>query len=241
MEWADSGERVKRWAMPIQLAYSDSMAFIGKLVSEGLVLEPDVMSRRLLAKYIVGYPTPKTFTCTDRIGWLNPLENDAAFVFPDQTIGANSDRIVYQSEGQVSHRFNCLGTLDEWQKNVAALCVGNPLLMFAVSSAFCPVFFPFLDVTRGGFHFFGLSSEGKTTLLHAAGSVFGGGQRGYFQSWKTTPTALEITAALHNHCLLCLDEIGECENSSLAEISYMLANGAGKARGTKTLSSCGNL
>ncbi len=55
------------------------------------------------------------------------------------------------------------------------------------------------------------------------------------QTWKATANGLEIIAVGHNHALFCLDEIGEIESREVGNAAYMLANGRGKMRMTKTL------
>jgi uncharacterized protein (DUF927 family) len=88
----------------------------------------------------------------------------------------------------------------------------------------------------GGFHFRGSTSTGKTTSVFVGGSVCGGdSEHGFLQTWKATANGLEIIAADHNHSLLCLDEIGECDSREIGNVAYMLANGRGKARMTKTI------
>jgi putative DNA primase/helicase len=47
---------------------------------------------------------------------------------------------------------------------------------------------------------------------------------------------LESVAELHNHGLLCLDEIGQCDPREVSEVAYMLANGIGKSRMSRGLS-----
>jgi uncharacterized protein (DUF927 family) len=50
-------------------------------------------------------------------------------------------------------------------------------------------------------------------------------------SWRTTDNALEGAAALHNDCLLCLDEMGQAPTSQiLGKAVYMLGNGSAKGR-----------
>ena len=48
------------------------------------------------------------------------------------------------------------------------------------------------------------------------------------------------TPVLHNHALLCLDEIGEVRDAELGEIIYALGNGAGKSRMTRSITSRAN-
>lgn len=85
-----------------------------------------------------------------------------------------------------------------------------------------------LQEESGGFHFVGLSSIGKTTLLQLACSIWGGQER--LHRWRVTSNGLEAIAALHNDSLLCLDEMGQVDAREVGEIAYMLANGSGKGR-----------
>ncbi|MFN9977202.1 MAG: DUF927 domain-containing protein, partial [Phycisphaerae bacterium] len=77
----------------------------------------------------------------------------------------------------------------------------------------------------GGIHYRGPSSCGKSTLLQAAGSVFGGGGlRGWVRSWRATDNALESVAAAHCDLPLLLDEMGEAGADTVAAAAYMLAD-----------------
>ncbi len=74
-------------------------------------------------------------------------------------------------------------------------------------------------------------------MSFVAGSVFGGSddELGYCQSWKATANGLESVAEMHNHSLLCLDELAQIDGKQAADIGYMLANGYGKSRMAKTI------
>lgn len=126
------------------------------------------------------------------------------------------------------------GTLEEWQTSVARYCVGNSRLIFAVASAFAGTLLTLTDEGGGGFHCRGRSTIGKSTALLVAGSVWGGdSSKGYLDTWRATINGLETVAELHNHGLLCLDEISQCDPRTIGETAYMLANGIGKARMTR--------
>lgn len=86
----------------------------------------------------------------------------------------------------------------------------------------------------GGFNLRGTSSSGKTTALRAAASVYGG--TGYVRQWRATANGLEAIAEAHNDCLLILDELAQIDASEAGECAYLLGNGAGKSRMTKSLS-----
>ena len=104
--------------------------------------------------------------------------------------------------------------------------------------AFAAPLLSWLNMQTGGFHFFGESTEGKTTALQVASSVFGrpeDEQRGhYIQRWRLTDNALEQIAKAYSGFLLPLDEIKQCEPQIVANVVYMLGNNTGKARATDT-------
>lgn len=84
----------------------------------------------------------------------------------------------------------------------------------------------------GGLHFVENSSTGKTTIVDASCSVWG--SPGFKRSWRATSNGLEGAAALFNDCLLALDEISECDPRQVGEVVYMLGNGRGKQRASRT-------
>jgi putative DNA primase/helicase len=174
-------------------------------------------------EYINMSEPDKFITYINKVGWHSKM-----FVLPGLVVGGEDNSIIYETEctqGSVSQ----LGTLKEWQENVAKYCIGNSRLVFAVSTAFASVLMKVCDIdTNAGFHFVGSSSIGKTTTLKVAASVFG--SREYIKSWRTTDNGLEGISAKHNDCLLILDEMGQVDSAKIGEIAYMLAGGSGKTR-----------
>jgi len=84
--------------------------------------------------------------------------------------------------------------------------------MFAASAALAGPLLKLYAEQPGGFHFAGGSSTGKTTALHLAGSVLGGGgKRGFLHSWRSTSIGLESIAEAHNDLTLILDELSRCD------------------------------
>jgi putative DNA primase/helicase len=225
LEFVDADGRIHEWSMPMSMLAGDGTEYRSRLLSMGLVISSSRKARELLTTYIQSSMPDQRVRCVSRVGW-----HDEAYVLPDERFGTG-ERVLYQSTGQVDHRFRVSGTLADWQTDVARHCVGNSRLVFAIACAFAG---PLLGVTGeggGGFHFRGKSSIGKSTALAVAGSVWGGtSNKGYIESWRATANALENVAELHNHGLLCLDEISECDPRTLGETAYMLANGIGKSR-----------
>jgi putative DNA primase/helicase len=107
--------------------------------------------------------------------------------------------------------------------------------MFAIAAAFAPPLLELLGMEGGGIHFRGGSTAGKTTILRAASTVWGGGgQYGFVRTRRATDNALEAIAAIHNNAFLALDEIAEIEPKALFKAAYALANGRQKERMQKT-------
>jgi putative DNA primase/helicase len=114
-----------------------------------------------------------TFKVVTRLGW-----NSGAYVFPDDTIGKPKMRLERAFSGidtALLNKYRVKGTLKQWQKKIAAPCVGNSRLMFAVSLAFTGPILPFVSGPKsGGFQLWGPPESGKTSAGMTAGSVWGG-------------------------------------------------------------------
>ena len=83
----------------------------------------------------------------------------------------------------------------------------------------------------GCFHLYGKSSEGKTTCLRMAASVWGSGaDGGYVRTWRSTANGLEATFAGACDTCLPLDEVGQVEGRELGQALYMATGGVGKQR-----------
>jgi putative DNA primase/helicase len=204
---------------------------LGELIHHGLQFVPVGKAPNDLKRLLMGIVTDKRARCVPKVGW-----HEDTFVLPDEIFGQPQDlEMVFQPPYTTNHSYALGGTFDGWRKEVAARAVGNSRLIFAISAAFVG---PLLKIARldgGGFHYRGQSSTGKSTALHVAGSVWGGGEDcGYVRSWRTTDNALEGLALIHNDTLLPLDEIAEVDSRAAFKTAYMLSNGQGKARSNKS-------
>ena len=169
----------------------------------------------------------KLLLSSDRLGWADA--SCEAFVLGDGRILGNPDVVSLNTESSAVADAICnRGTLADWKKEVAAYCIGNPLMTTVVSLAFVGSLLEVLGRNGGGLHLRGGSSKGKTTLQQAAAMVWGSPD--LVQSWRTTDNALEVAAVSANGMLLVLDELGEVSGQALHAAAYMLANGKGKAR-----------
>jgi putative DNA primase/helicase len=217
-----------RWPMPLELLAGDGAAYRQVLLSRGLQLAEGKLGRELLSRYIQSSNPKQRMRCVNRLGWYREL-----YILPNETIGISSDEeVLFQANMLLSDQHDSKGTLKEWQENVSKYCVDNSRLCFSMSVGFAaPLLHP-LGEENGGFNLRGPSSGGKTTALKVSLSIYGGEKM--LQSWRATANGLESIAALHNDCLLCLDELGKLEPKIAGEIAYFLVNGGGKQRSDKS-------
>jgi uncharacterized protein (DUF927 family) len=199
---------------------------LGPLVSMGLRLAPARAarnSRNDLQSYLQGYDGAERARLVTRLGW-----HGDAYLLPDQQIGKSTEHLHFYEAGTALPPISQAGTLEQWQQQVGALCVGNHRLAFAASIAFAGPLLHLLGQESGGFHFHGNSSIGKSTTGRVACSVYG--PRTFERSWRSTSNAMESIAAAHSDGLLVLDELGQCDPRIVGETVYLLGNGLGKAR-----------
>jgi putative DNA primase/helicase len=227
LEFADADGNPKRWAMPASMLAGDGTQYRATLLGMGLRIGAGVTAKNQLTVYIQTEKTDKRVRCTDRTGW-----HGDQYVLPDRTIGEGDETVMFQAAGGVVSQLKQRGTLDDWKREVAALCRGNNRMLFCVSAAFAAPLLHLARIPSGGFHLFGDSSSGKSTAVKVAGSVFGG--RDYPRGWRTTDNALETVAVQHSDLLLILDEIAQVDPKVVGDTVYMLANETGKGRATQT-------
>ncbi|MCW5600149.1 DUF927 domain-containing protein [Nitrosomonas sp.] len=211
------------WPLPMEMLKGSGEEMRGMLLNMGVEIDPT--SRNQLSNYIQSQHPKKRINCVTKTGWCND-----SFVLPDAVFGRDKDNIIFQSSTNFFDEFTQAGTLEEW-KELPRLAVGNPMLIMAIASSFAGVMLDKCGLDGGGLHFFGDSSTGKTTLLDAARSVWGG--KAYRRSWKATANGIEGAASLFNDNLLCLDEISECDPQEVGKIVYSLGNGYGKQRANR--------
>ncbi len=212
--------------MPATMLSSGGDEYRAELLDGGFCISPGSKPRNLLTAYIQLSRPDDTALCTDRTGW-----HGSVFVLPNRTIGQAGQKVVYQSSAANQSHFNTAGTLEEWKEHSRLFC-GNTRAVFVVSSMFAGPLLYLLKEESGGVHIAGSSSIGKTTLLKAAQSVWGGKQ--FMKTWRATSNGLEAIAAAHSGTGLILDEIGQVDGKEAGECSYMLANGEGKQRASRS-------
>ncbi|EZH79357.1 TOPRIM and DUF927 domain-containing protein, partial [Aeromonas hydrophila] len=224
LEWQDSAGRTRRWAMPVRsLVPRNGEEVFTALLDAGLPFI-ELGHKRKLAEYLMACQPERRITCVERTGW-----HGHAYVLPQGAIGPDAEGVILQTAGYAASDVTERGTLAGWQQDVAALAVGNSRLCFALSLAFAAPLLALVGMEGGGFHLKGESTDGKTTIMKAAASVYGHPDR-FSQTWRATGNAIEGIASRRNDALLCLDELGELDGKEAGQVAYMLANGQGKGR-----------
>jgi len=216
------------WAMPMAMLSGDGSELRGELLAMGVEISHHARYR--LAEYLQDKAPKRRVECVLQTGWVGT--DFKAFVLPDTVIGPASAGVVYQSGARGSDEYAVGGTLAGWQAGIAAMAVGNPMLVLGLCSAFAGPVLARCGQESGGIHFIGDSSTGKTTIVDGATSVWGGS--GLKRSWRATSNGLEGASVLSNDALLALDEISECDPRQVGEVVYMLGNGVGKQRANRT-------
>jgi putative DNA primase/helicase len=223
LEWRDTNGKIRRWAMPMRmLVHKGGEEVFGQLAESGLSYI-NMSKKNLLRDYLMSCQPQARITCVERTGW-----HKRAYVLPNGNLGPDANEVILQTTGYVNNDFTTSGTLAEWQAQVAALAVDNSRLAFSLSCAFAAPLLSLIGVEGGGFHLKGESTDGKTTVMMAAASVYG--SEAFAHTWRATGNAIEGIASRRNDALLCLDEIKEVDGREAGLVAYMLANGQGKGR-----------
>lgn len=228
LEWQDDDGITHQWAMPLSLLQGDCSDIRRELARLGLNISPNRAARDLLASYLQVFLVEDRARCVDKLGWHGDV-----FVTASQCIGQSTEKIVFQNSNAIEPASSTKGTVDEWRDSIGNLAKGNSRLVFAISIALAPALAKLAGEDSGGFHFRGASSSGKSTALKVAASVWGNPQS-YCRLWRSTTNGLEGLASLHNDGLLILDELSQIDPREAGEAAYLLANGQGKTRASRT-------
>ena len=241
LKFFDLDWHLKSWAIPRDRLHEQGGVLGRELAAQGLPVVPG--KEKWVSRFIVQQEgvVKERIRAAGRLGWLDASESPAVFVLPDQVLGEYGQEIVYQPEAALhtAETLHGAGKLQDWQKHVAAPCVGNPILMFALMVGLAGPLVKLCAEQSGGWHIYGVTTGGKTTAAQVAASVWGCGadpQEGpevtSICKWYTTGNALEATAEIRNDMVLALDEIGEVDVQELGRIIYQLAGGLSKGRST---------
>ena len=213
-------------AIPMELLKGDCADVRGELMSLGL--ETSLAARALLTEYLLRPAPNRRVRCVPQVGWASP----DCFVLPDEVIAADQSDVILQSSELAEQVYTQSGTLAEWQDTIGRMANDNPMMQLAIAVALAGPLLERVGGESGGTHYVGDSSCGKTTLIDAGRSVWGGAS--FRRSWRTTASGLEGAACLFNDTVLVLDEIQEADPREVGSIVYSLGNGVGKQRASRS-------
>jgi hypothetical protein len=148
------------------------------------------------------------------------------FVLPKKVLGEQNG-VWFIVSGETA-QYNCRGTLQDWNDNVAKYAKDNRYLIFSICCGFSGPLLGLLGVTGIGFHLFNDSTCGKTTVLLVGTSVWGAPE--YMLVWRQTSNRLESQAASRSDTFLAIDELSMIDANSLDACLYLLPGGVAKGR-----------
>lgn len=224
VQFLDPDRQPHREVIPDAMLSGDGTELEKLLRGWGLQIAPK--GRPLLLEYLMTQQPKERARTTARTGW-HESEHGRVFVLPDRAIG-KVDEVWLFEDGAAAADYRARGTLDEWRQEVAALCLDNSRLTFAVCLAFAAPLLDLVGGESGGIHYSGESGDGKTTALRVAASVCGGPE--YMKQWRASDNSMEYLALQHCDALLAMDELAQINAKVLGDTIYMLGNANGKNR-----------
>jgi putative DNA primase/helicase len=227
LRWRDPDGRSHERFVSDEALHHDASALCAPLAAEGLDIARD--QQRAFANYLSGAQPAGRVTVVTRTGW-HTINGEDVFVLPGQCIGPKRAGGVFL-DGAAHGPYEAKGTLGDWREGVGTLAAGHTIPMLAISTALAGPLLQLAGLEGGGVNLFGRSSQGKTTCLQAAASVWGrGGSPGFVRAWRATANGLEGAAAQFTDTVMPLDELSVVDAREAAQAFYGLANGQGKQR-----------
>lgn len=225
IQFNDKDNTLHRLLIPYEHFMGEAQEALKIIANHGLMPPRQAYKKNVFINYIQDYPIEQRFRCVDRAGW-----HGNCFVTPNKTYGSSEDEeLLFHSDSKSPYTVS--GSFDDWQE-LSRLIEPHSLAVLAFSCAFSGQLVTPLGVESGGFHIYGSSTDGKSTITKASCSVWGNPKH-ISKSWRTTDNALENEAELRNDSFLNLDELRQATPKAVSDIVYMLTGGQGKARSTK--------
>jgi uncharacterized protein (DUF927 family) len=236
LRWRDTEGRRHQWAIPRRLIHRPGNEIAEELEHAGLSCGSDSRAHDLLKRVVGGVKVARLLRCVSRTGW-HVGDAGPVFVLPGgEAFGRGAADMILQAEhASADAAYRAAGNLAGWQREVAALAVGNDRLVLFLAAAFAGPLLDVLGEPSGGLHLVGDSRTGKSTAAVVAASVWGKPTAdAQLRAWRGTANGLEGTAAETSDALLVLDEMGQADAREVGDVVYMLANEAGKQRASRT-------
>jgi putative DNA primase/helicase len=160
-----------------------------------------------------------TFHVATKPGWSKGI-----FILPNGTCvpATNDFEVCLPMELRpFTDKFCCLGTLSDWRR-IPELAKGNSRFMLALALAFTGPVVKAFRFEAPMIQLFGAAGSGKSSIGVAVGSVWGGGDELFVQSWNHTANSAERIAAAFNSSFLVMDETRTANNSGAGQTAVIL-------------------
>jgi putative DNA primase/helicase len=173
---------------------------------------------------------------SEQFGWLN----DSAFLL-QEIVSHQPEQIRFRSndagESQIYDSLSAEGTFEEWSQ-ILHMIKDYPRALVALYASFTAPLLKILKADNLLVDFCGLTSTGKTTCQRIAASVWGNPDErsatSFIRNWDTTKVGLERTLATLNDLPCIIDDTKTADSRSLERFIYLLVNGHGRMRGSKS-------
>lgn len=214
----------------------DSVELTKALAQRGFNIRPGRVVATAFSEYLYTLQSPGRLHVVKSSGW-HLFGAKRLFVLPTGVVGDPEQRVIHQARLSGPSPFGTAGTLDGWQRGVAARAVGNSRLALAISCAFAGPLLDLVGEDGGIVHLRGPAKSGKTTCLRAAASAWGfpgsGSRASFLRSWRATGAGLEGVADMHSDTFLPIDELGAADAREIGDAIYFLSSGQGRTRGSR--------
>ena len=129
--------------LPMAALAAEGAALREKLLGFGLRLTPHAWARVALLEFLSSASPQRRIRCVDRSGWYGK-----SYVMHDATFGAaQTEEVMYRETGTPKEQVTkAIGTLADWQDNVARYAVGNSRVVLAL----CVALVRLLELFDGG-------------------------------------------------------------------------------------------
>ena len=240
LRWKNDQGRVQEFVAPKREISNVKSDLFSRMAGLGFGFNP-AQAQHLRTFFMKIYCNSFT-QIVDKVGWSESGKGvfDTFIVPGGDVLSSSDERIIFKNDNVDTEVLKALhspaGTLAEWQESIAAYARGNSRLIFAISAALASPLLPLLKVPGGGFHFYGRSSRGKTTMLTVGASVWGDTNdpgNTIIKKWKSTANAMEGLLERVSETCAFLDESTNAPGRTIGDIVYLASDGEGKNRATR--------
>ncbi len=168
--------------------------------------------------------------CAGRLGWM-----PGGFLLGADWIGDQGRSVRLMADPaltQLGRAYTTSGTWDGWLSEAVRPARAAPSAWLAIYASVASVLARALATKSAGIDFSGETSQGKTTVLRLAASVWGHPDAS-MRNWKVSPAGLEAHATTLQHLPVVLDDTKNARKAEdVSSMVYMLSTGTGAVRGT---------